>query len=313
MFSFITTCTARKTLPPDTVCTMGSIKSLELPQRFDAWVDAISKFQGEQRRPIDLYCGNSWSVVRRIVEGNSGIRAWVVSAGYGLLRFDQPICSYSATFSAGEMDSVLSSKVDRTSLRQWWSLLCGWREAKGDPIASITGIARTYPNEPIIAAISADYLKAVTDDLLQARATLSDPRLLVVISAGSKPKGILQENIMPADARLEGLFGKSRLTLNNKIAEWVISNFAADELRTSIVSVRLEKMIQDLPPSTYPSREKSSDAEVLDFLENKLRSRGRISYSVLLRDYRSTGRACEQRRFRALYKKLLSEKIQIAA
>jgi hypothetical protein len=313
MFSFVTTCTARKTLPPDMVCTMGSIKSFELPQRFDSWVAAISKSQGEQRRPIDLYCGNSWSVVRRIVEGNSGIRAWVVSAGQGLLRFDQPICSYSATFSAGEVDSVLSGIANRTSLRQWWSLLCGWREAKGESVASITGIARTYPNEPIVAAISADYLKAVTDDLSQARAVLSDPRLLIVISAGSKPKGILQENIMPADARLEGLFGKSRLSLNNKIAEWVISNFAADELRTSTVSARLEKLIHDFPPSTYPTREKSSDSAVLDFLENKLRSGQLTSYSVLLRDYRASGRACEQRRFRALFKKLLSEKIQIAA
>jgi hypothetical protein len=207
----------------------------------------------------------------------------------------------------------LSGKADRTALRQWWSLLCGWRETKGESVASLTGIARANPNEPIIAAISADYLKAVTDDLSQARAALSDPCLLLVISAGSKPKGILQENILPADARLEGLFGKSRLTLNSKIAEWVLSNFAADELRTNSVSERLEKMIQDLPPSTYPSREKSSDAEVLDFLENKLRSRGRISYSVLLRDYRSTGRACEQRRFRDLFRKLLSEKNEIAA
>jgi hypothetical protein len=123
----------------------------------------------------------------------------------------------------------------------------------------------------------------------------------------------LQENILPADARLEGLFGKSRLTLNSKIAEWVLSNFAADELRTNSVSERLEKMIQDLPPSTYPTREKSSDAEVLDFLENKLQSGGQTSYSVLLRDYRASGRACEQRRFRDLFRKLLSKKIQIAA
>jgi hypothetical protein len=204
------------------------------------------------------------------------------------------------------MDSVLCGKVDRASLRKWWNLLCGWRESKGESVASITGIARNYPNEPIIAAISADYLKAVTDDLSQARAALSDPRLLLVISAGSKPKGILQENILPADARLEGLFGKSRLTLNSKIAEWVLSNFAADELRTNSVSERLEKMIQNLPPSTYPNREKSSDAEVLDFLENKLQSGERTSYSVLLRDYRASGRACEQRRFRGLFKKLLT-------
>lgn len=313
MISFVTTCTARKTLPPDTACTMGSINSLELPQRFDSWVEAISSSPGKQRKPIDLYCGNSWSVVRRIVGGNRDIRSWVISAGQGLLRFDQPICSYSATFSAGEMDSVLCGKVDRASLRKWWNLLCGWRESKGESVASITGIARNYPNEPIIAAISADYLKAVTDDLSQARAALSDPRLLLVISAGSKPKGILQENILPADARLEGLFGKSRLTLNSKIAEWVLSNFAADELRTNSVSERLEKMIQNLPPSTYPNREKSSDAEVLDFLENKLQSGERTSYSVLLRDYRASGRACEQRRFRGLFKKLLTKKFQIAA
>lgn len=281
---------------------MGSVEDADLSTRFRSWVVSIENCQAPLSRPLNLYSGGSWTAVRKIIEASSGIRPWVVSAGHGLISVDQPVCSYGATFAAGEVDSILAGKSDSNALREWWHLLCEWRKKLGAEISSITEIALRYPNEPIVAALSADYLKATLDDLVQARCALADPDLLILISAGTKPNGPLANNLVPADARFEHLFGKSRLVLNNKIAALVLREFKPEQMRAQQVAGHLEKMIRDLPPSSYPSRTRGTDAEVRRFLDAKLSTIGNPSYTALLKEYRALGRACEQRRFRALFR-----------
>ena len=292
---------------------MGAVEGADLSTRFRNWVDSIENCQAPLSRPLNLYSGGSWTAVRKIIEASSGIRPWVVSAGHGLISVDQPVCSYGATFAAGEADSILAGKSDSKALREWWHLLCEWRKKLGAEISSVTEIALRYPNEPIVAALSADYLKATFDDLVQARCALADPDLLILISAGTKPKGPLANNLVPADARFEHLFGKSRLVLNNKIAALVLREFKPEQMRAQQVAGHLEKMIRDLPPSSYPSRTRGTDAEVRRFLEAKLSTIGNPSYTALLKEYRSLGHACEQRRFRALFRETSSAQLSNAA
>jgi len=313
MFSFVSTCTFRKTVKPDPACLMGMVEGADLSTRFRNWTHNIESCRAPLCRPLSLYSGGSWSAVRRIIEASSGIRPWVVSAGHGLISVDQPVCSYGATFAAGEADSILAGKSDSNSLREWWRLLCEWRKKLGAEISSITEIALRYPNEPIVAALSADYLKATLDDLVQARCALADPDLLILISAGTKPKGPLANNLVPADARFEHLFGKSRLVLNNKIAALVLREFKPEQMRARQVSEHLEKMICELPPSSYPTRTRGTDADVRRFLESKLSTIAHPSYTALLKEYRALGRACEQRRFRALFRETSSAQLSNAA
>lgn len=313
MFSFVSTCTFRKTIKPDPACLMGAVEGADLSTRFRNWVGSIENCQAPLSRPLNLYSGGSWTAVKKIIEASSGIRPWVVSAGHGLISVDQPVCSYGATFAAGEVDSILVGKSDSNSLREWWHLLCEWRKKLGAEISSITEIALRYPNEPIVAALSADYLKATLDDLVQARGSLADPDLLILISAGTKPKGPLANNLVPADARFEHLFGKSRLVLNNKIAALVLREFKPEQLQAQKVSTRLEKIISELPPSTYPTRTRGTDLQVRQFLEAKIQSCRHPTYTALLREYRSLGLACEQRRFRELFLEAITSKLSHAA
>lgn len=313
MFSFVSTCTFRKTVKPNPACLMGMVEGADLSTRFRNWALNIESCQAPLCRPLSLYSGGSWTAVRKIIEASSGIRPWVVSAGHGLISVDQIVCSYGATFAAGEVDSILVGKSDSNALREWWHLLCEWRKKLGAEISSITEIALRYPNEPIVAALSADYLKATLDDLVQARCALADPDLLILISAGTKPKGPLANNLVPADARFEHLFGKSRLVLNNKIAALVLREFKPEQMRAQQVTGHLEKMIRDLPPSSYPSRTRATDAEVRRFLEAKVSTTANPSYTALLKEYRALGRACEQRRFRDLFRETTSAQLSSAA
>ena len=304
--NFITTCTSRKTLPCPAQLTMQSIAANSFQERFSAWLERLSCDKSETKKPSDLYSGGSWKTIRRInAEFSSNLKTWVISAGQGLLAEDEKVPSYAATFASSEPDSVASGNLSSDSLTEWWDLLCDWQRSKGKVVSSLSDIASVYPDQPMIVAISADYFKATKSDLLKAREALSDPDLLVIISAGTNSSGPLATNLVPADARLEHVFGKSRIVLNVRIAEALLRHFSPQELRASKVGSYLGELIKDLPPSAYPKRVAASDNEVASFISEKILL-GPCSCSRLLQKYRATGRACEQRRFRNLYHSVIS-------
>jgi hypothetical protein len=273
----------------------------------------LSCDKSETKKPIELYSGGSWKIVRRINSEFSGkLKTWVVSAGQGLLAEEEKVPSYAATFASGEPDCVVSGKVSSDNLTDWWTLLCEWRRANGKVISSLADLAHAYPNQPMVVALSADYFKATQSDLLKARAALSNPDLLVIISAGTNSSGELANNLVPADARLENVFGKSRIVLNARVAEMVLRQFKSGEIRASKVASYLGELIRGLPPSTYPKRESASDNEVSAFISEKLLL-SPCSCSRLLQEYRATGRACEQKRFRNLYHNIRSIKLSKVA
>ncbi len=312
--NFVTTCTSRKSLPCPKELTLQSIVAESLQERFAGWSERLSHDFSEKRNPLALYSGNSWKVVRRInVEHHKAVRTWVVSAGQGLLSAEEEVSSYAATFARGELDSVASGNVPSDRLTEWWTLLCDWQRNKGKAVSSLADIACVYPDQPMIVAISADYFKATKLDLLKAREALSDADLLVIISAGTNSSGPLAHNLVPADARLEHVFGKSRIVLNVRIAEALLRHFTPSELRSSTVRSYLAELIKDLPPSTSPKRESASDNEVAAFISEKILLPPPNSCTRLLREYRSTGRACEQKRFRNLYQSIASHKLSQVA
>ena len=236
----------------------------------------------------------------------------MVSAGQGLLAEEEKVPSYSATFASGEPDCVASGKVSSDILTDWWTLLCEWRRSSGKVISSLADLAHAYPDQPMVVALSADYFKATQSDLLKARAALNNPDLLVIISAGTSSSGELANNLVPADARLENVFGKSRIVLNARVAEMVLRQFKSGEIRASKVASYLGELIRGLPPSTYPKRESGSDSEVSAFISKKLHL-SPCSCSRLLQEYRATGRACEQKRFRNLYQNIASHRLSKVA
>jgi hypothetical protein len=311
--NFITTCTSRKTLPCPAGLSLQSIAANSVQKRFSAWLERLSCDKSETKKPIELYSGGSWKIVRRINSEFSGkLKTWVVSAGQGLLAEEEKVPSYAATFASGEPDCVVSGKVSSDNLTDWWTLLCEWRRANGKVISSLADLAHAYPNQPMVVALSADYFKATQSDLLKARAALSNPDLLVIISAGTNSSGELANNLVPADARLENVFGKSRIVLNARVAEMVLRQFKSGEIRASKVASYLGELIRGLPPSTYPKRESASDNEVSAFISKKLHL-SPCSCSRLLQEYRATGRACEQKRFRNLYHNIRSIKLSKVA
>jgi hypothetical protein len=90
------------------------------------WLRRLAETKCETVPAADLYAGAHWRAAREAA-GLAG-RAWVASAGYGLIPFDAPIHPYSATFAPGEPDSVVPPKAKSRPAdpADWWDALAKW-------------------------------------------------------------------------------------------------------------------------------------------------------------------------------------------
>ena len=302
----VVTCTARKKAVVPAVLKMSRIRGTSLPVRFHHWSRNLERYAGIRTKALDLYCGNAWSVVRRIAaseEMGARVRLWIVSAGLGLVTPQRSVPPYSATFSRRERDSVLRDG-DQESLQAWWELLVAWRRSERSAVGSIADIARRHPHEPLVAALSSDYFAALREDLLEARGLLHNPSSLVIISAGANKGGELAQSFLPCDSRLEHEFGRGRMALNARVLEAFLNQHLVEGRTIRRVREHYGKMLDALPASNYPLRKRSSDDQVRRFIRARLAEDPRCTHTRLLRAYRDKGLACEQSRFRGLFREV---------
>ena len=300
----IVTCTNRKKGDPHPDTQLRTIKDKDLSPRLARWTQALMTHSNKGVPALDLYSGNYWSVIRGMAKDNnafSHVRFWVISAGFGLIPIDQTICSYAATFSSSQPDSVLPDKPSRFTHEEWWGGLSGWHKEQGHPISCVANLAKAYPSEPLIVALSPEYLTAVYRDLYTAREFLHNPNYLVIISSGSGKKGPLKNNFLPCDARMEHIVGVSRMALNARIIHHVLTANSINEINAIDLERKYSALLSDLPSANYPVREVSTDEEVLNFIRESLQNGLPASSGRLLRIYRDSGKACEQSRFRGLF------------
>ena len=84
----------------------------------------------------DLYAGAPFEMVRRAKENMPNVQFWILSAGFGYIKWEDMIPSYDATFSGGKLKE---SKV-KVSKEQWFDKI-SLRKA---PKKAIYIIPQTY-------------------------------------------------------------------------------------------------------------------------------------------------------------------------
>ena len=286
---------------------MRNLRADDLDLRFREWDRRVSLENVERKKALDLYCGNSWSVIRQVAGENrtpSTLRIWVISAGHGLVAIDENLAPYAATFSPRDQDSVIPPQLPPRAVAEWWQLLVDGRRRVGTSVASISDIARLHPKTPLIAALSKDYLRAVAQDLEEARSAMVDGDRLVIVASGAEKTGPLRENFLPCDSRLEHCYGRSRMALNARILRSLVQEIPPKDIRASYLASRFGPLLARLPKATYPQRLGSDDEAVRGFIRHEIVKSAQGTYTGLLRQYRAIGRACEQKRFRRLFQEV---------
>lgn len=303
----VVTCAARKTGSARGRNRIKNLTRKTLNGRFREWSTQISRSDQKPIKAIDLYRGNSWSIIRKLhghPKHGQKVRLWIVSAGHGLISAETAVAPYAATFTNGHADFVKPPRPQACTTGDWWNELVRWRRRKGHEVASISDIAEKYPDQPMLIAISKEYLSATYDDIVKARTFLSSSDKLVIICAGAEKDNDASDNFLPCDARFENHFHCCRADLNAQLLASIVKTHAVSEISAIKLRKRYARKLIRLPKASHPIRSRFKDEDIEAFITLHLLERSESSHTILLRLLRSEGCGCEQKRFKKLFKQV---------
>lgn len=294
----VVTCSHRKRLQVPRELGVGNLPRLPFDRRVGEWLERLKGSAAPVACALDLYAGEHWSVVRSLpkVAAERPVHLWILSAGYGLISGEALIHSYAATFAPGHPDSV----VPNGARADWWRALSEWSGPEPGSPRSLAQLARQDPGGTILVALSPPYLDACSVDLAEAAASLDIHERLSVICVGAVNGTKLKDLMLPGDARLQHELGGSRQALNVRILAHLLREHLGPMTRIELAAT-IDGVLSLQPNVVEYDRKRCPDAEVANYIRNRLKIEHSISHSRLLRDFRDDGFACEQSRFAELF------------
>jgi len=253
--------------------------------------------------PDHLYCGRAYKEARD-ASNLLGSELCIVSAGHGIVRHDQAIPSYSLTVAPGKRDSVQGKITDTDwSVARWWQTLGEHSSAA----VSLSEYFRDVGPDLVLISLSENYAKLLGEEL--AGLDEGCAQKLRVFGAGLAshlPQNI-EPCLMPYDVRLNGPESPLRGTMSDfptrALHHYAMSLECGRTKGRSLADDRrfIAEELEAWSAPEIPVRKKMSDDDVFNFvLENWDVTNGRSGASLrLLRD---SGNACEQSRFKDLFK-----------
>lgn len=302
----ITNCSERKRARASAIHLSDVHDSLR--ERARRWCRRLEHRPGDRIPAIDLYQGDHWTavltLVRRAEQAGWDTNLWVASAGYGLIPAHSPLTPYAATFGTYHEDSVGKGlgRLPRDVGRAWWEALSRWAGPVPGAPRTLVELAEREPDAAWLVVMSPTYLDAISEDLVQAREALKHTKNLLLVAGTPGPnEPSLVPHWVPALEICRGALGGSCTSLNARLGGHLVSTYAPEEWDHRRIQPEMNLWMAGLQPLERPSRRSISDAEALAFIRKATRKDPSLSHSRLLRELRSQGLACEQKRFRALF------------
>lgn len=309
IINVVVTCTKDKRYSVVEECQLRNVPGQSLAARLKEWQTRLKRNWRDRVVVEELYAGDHWANVRSFDSSYFEIDIWVCSAGFGLVRFDDSITPYAATFSGNHPDSVsagLSDQDRSLASKQWWESTARWKGHFKDRPRSLNALMATYPKRSLLVVASETYLRAISDDLRDGLANLNDPDQLSIVCSGAKSLDGLDDNLVPCDARLQAVTGGARRSLNTRLANKILRESRLPP-RASTLTVRYRKLLNQQPALDKYNRKPLSDDHVRQFIRKKLGNDDSLRYTPLLRMLRNDNKACEQKRFVSLFKEVMEE------
>ncbi len=303
----VASCADRKRGDRDGAVRLRDFRTPDARDRADRWWAALRSADGLRTPARDLYLGPYWSVVRDLPSAAAArhldLRLWIASAGYGLVPLDAPLKNYSATFSSGMPDSVLRpNDVARGFARcDWWTALAQKPGPVGGP-RTLASLA-SEPGARMLVLGSPSYLTALEHDLVDAVSALGSAEKLIIISGEPGPRSDrLRPSWIASTANLLSELGGALPSLHARLARRLLDEAPEHGIDATELSARWQQIAARAPHPPKIDRAPSSDPQVKSFIRESLRGRPSLTHTRALRNFRAAGRACEQARFRDLFK-----------
>ena len=225
---------------------------------------------------------------------------YVVSAGLGLVRSDQPIPAYECTVATGsELGGRL--KLSGATATDWWNALTA---SQPHPLS------RLIAKSPTLIALPSSYLRMVHDDLARLSAAKAAQLRIFTSTAGAQvvPRH-LADCVMPYDDRLESV--RNYAGTQSDFAQRALRHFV-EALEASSLPLEEARAMVSATLARRPRRPRStgtrmSDDEIRRVLTVQW-ARHAGSSTRLLRYLRDeAGISCEQKRFSRIWQALAAD------
>lgn len=257
----------------------------------EEWSELLSR--GKEKVPAhNLYCGTSWDRYLTAHSRMPHAKLWIASAGYGLISGDTKVSAYSATFSPGSEDTVGRPWHPHSlAIRRWWIELSGeiwWKKL-------------SHKDGLTVVVLSHPYMDALLPGLNELAKALKN-RLVIIAPGFAIKHNEVDRCILSIDSRFEHIRKSTRGDIGPNALEWLSRTYPPDK-GWDIGSIQsdLIKLFKKLPPIRRYNRKLLTDKDVLSFISNRAPKHACPSASSLLRELRSSGYACEQKRFGSLF------------
>jgi hypothetical protein len=328
-------CAASKRLPS----TVGIDGRSDI--EVEAWVAdvATARAHGPTSPVGALYKGATWAASRRLADANPDSELLVASAGLGLVELTDEAPGYDATFATGsdaDIANGLTGSVRSDALRAWWRGLCDHRGM------DLAGIVMSRPATTLMVVASGAYLDAMHDDLTRALAVAHDRVVVVGTDANSHPaiadaavtfdhlvlrRSWTIESAEPkssgaddssSDERTEKadprptlprerhdeLLAGSLAALGQSVALHILLS-VPDLLTVGAAQAAVDRLSEGLREQyvAWSRRPFDDEAQLEAWIVSN--AGNATSYTALLRHLRTTGLACEQKRFRDAYRRVV--------
>jgi hypothetical protein len=225
---------------------------------------------------------------------------YVVSAGLGLVRADQPVPTYECTVAAGSELSVRLKTAGATTAN-WWNAITAEQPRP---------LSRLIARFPTLLALPSSYLRMIHDDLARVSVAKAGQLRIFTSTAGAQfvPQH-LAGCVMPYDDRLEAV--RDYAGTRSDFAQRALRHFVEALGATSLPLEEARAAVSDA--LAHRSRRqrtigtRMSDGEIQRVLRAQW-ARHTGSSTRLLRYLRDEARiSCEQKRFSRLWQALAAE------
>jgi hypothetical protein len=255
-----------------------------------------------------LYQGRSIQDVKITAEILKNVDVYVISAGLGLVNFEEPIPSYELSVSE---DAPFYKKLNSNNvpITNWWSSVNKERIGHSKPLSRLIN---TGHYERIFISTSSGYLDLIADDLWEANA-IHLRKLMIFTSPFGQKKIPLEwhSQIAPYDERFEDKksgYAGTRVDFPQRTLRHFVEALSLQTVPIECAREEVKKLIGKLKKPVLPIRRKVSDEEVIRLIKSNWKTQLGNSHKLLrhLRDIDLV--SCEQSRFKRLWHEVVQSK-----
>jgi hypothetical protein len=149
------------------------------------------------------------------------------------------------------------------------------------------------------------YVQAMSDDLRDAAKILRS-RLVIITSHDFGTEDPLSRNVVASEERLLAEVQGARPSLHARVARHILAGARRHGLDADVLRKRYRELAERADFHRPPERQPMTDADVKRFIKQELRIDPDLSCTRALRALRDAGRACEQKRFKNLFREAAS-------